>query len=54
MSTARVVRLHRTGNTGPVNLGDEALVAACGVGDPAALGALYDRHHEAVARFVGR
>jgi len=54
MSTARVVRLHRTGNTGPVHLGDEALVAACGVGDPAALGALYDRHHEAVARFVSR
>lgn len=54
MSTARVVRLHRSGTTGPVTLGDEALVAACGVGDPAALGALYDRHHEAVARFVSR
>jgi RNA polymerase sigma-70 factor (ECF subfamily) len=54
MSPARVVRLHRSGTTGPVTLGDEALVAACGVGDQAALGALYDRHHEAVARFVAR
>jgi RNA polymerase sigma-70 factor, ECF subfamily len=35
-------------------LSDEALLAACGVGDSAALGALFDRHHEAVHRLVSR
>jgi RNA polymerase sigma-70 factor (ECF subfamily) len=35
-------------------LSDEALVAACGTGDPAALGALFDRFHRDVYRFVGR
>ena len=35
-------------------LSDEALLAACGVGDTAALGALFDRHHEAVYRLVSR
>jgi RNA polymerase sigma-70 factor (ECF subfamily) len=35
-------------------LTDEALLAACGVGDPAALGALFDRYHEAVYRLVSR
>jgi RNA polymerase sigma-70 factor (ECF subfamily) len=35
-------------------MSDEALVAACAVGDVAALGALYDRHHEAVYRFLSR
>ncbi len=35
-------------------ISDEALLAACGVGDTAALGALFDRHHEAVYRFVSR
>ena len=54
MSAARVVRLHGGGSTGPNALGDEALVAACGVGDRAALGGLFDRHHEAVLRFVTR
>jgi RNA polymerase sigma-70 factor, ECF subfamily len=33
---------------------DEALLAACGLGDAAALGTLYDRHHEAVFRLVSR
>ena len=36
------------------DISDEALLAACGVGDPAALGALFDRHHEAVYRLVSR
>lgn len=36
------------------DLSDEALVAACGVGDTAALGALFDRHHEAVYRLISR
>lgn len=35
-------------------ISDEALLAACGVGDAAALGALYDRHHAAVFRLVSR
>ena len=35
-------------------LTDEALLAACGVGDGAALGALFDRHHEAVYRLISR
>ncbi|HSK01907.1 MAG TPA: RNA polymerase sigma factor [Kofleriaceae bacterium] len=36
------------------DISDEALLAACGVGDPAALGALFDRHHEAVYRLISR
>lgn len=32
---------------------DEALVAACGLGDSAALGTLFDRHRDAVRRFLG-
>ncbi len=35
-------------------LGDEALVAACAVGDAGALGALFDRHHDALCRFLSR
>jgi len=35
-------------------ISDEALLAACGVGDTAALGALFDRHHEAVYRLISR
>ena len=35
-------------------LSDEALLAACGVGDAAALGALFDRHHAAVYRVISR
>jgi RNA polymerase sigma-70 factor (ECF subfamily) len=36
------------------DISDEALLAACGVGDPAALGALFDRHHDAVYRLLSR
>jgi RNA polymerase sigma factor (sigma-70 family) len=35
-------------------ISDEALLAACGVGDSAALGALFDRHHLAVHRLISR
>ena len=35
-------------------LSDEALLAACGIGDTAALGALFDRHHEAMYRLISR
>jgi RNA polymerase sigma factor (sigma-70 family) len=37
-----------------VELSDEALLAACGTGDRAALGALFDRFQHDVYRFVGR
>jgi RNA polymerase sigma-70 factor (ECF subfamily) len=36
------------------DLSDEALLAACGIGDSAALGALFDRHHDAVYRLLSR
>lgn len=39
---------------GLAEISDEALLAACGVGDSAALGALFDRHHDAVFRLVSR
>jgi RNA polymerase sigma factor (sigma-70 family) len=35
-------------------ISDEALLASCGVGDPAALGALFDRYHAAVYRLISR
>jgi RNA polymerase sigma-70 factor, ECF subfamily len=35
-------------------MSDEALLAACAVGERAALGALFDRHHQSVFRFLGR
>lgn len=35
-------------------MSDEALVAACAVGEPAALGALFDRHNRAVFRVLSR
>lgn len=35
-------------------ISDEALVAACAVGDQAALGALFDRHHLRIHRFLCR
>ena len=35
-------------------LSDEALVAAVGAGDPAALSGLFDRHHQTVHRFLAR
>jgi RNA polymerase sigma-70 factor (ECF subfamily) len=38
----------------PAEMSDEALLAACATGDGAALGALFDRHHDAVRRFLGR
>jgi RNA polymerase sigma-70 factor (ECF subfamily) len=36
------------------HLSDEAIVAACAVGDVNALGQLFDRHHLAVYRFLAR
>lgn len=52
----RVVQLRRLDERRAAmsEISDEALLAACGVGDSAALGALFDRHHEAVYRLVSR
>src|SRR5471030_1411305 len=36
------------------SMSDEDLVAACGTGDLAGLGAMFDRFHEAVHRLVER
>ena len=36
------------------DLSDEALLAACAVGDSAAIGALFDRHHLAMYRWISR
>lgn len=36
------------------SLSDEALVVACGTGDSAALGELFDRFHQTVYRFLSR
>ncbi len=49
----RLVPLRRvSGDSG--DLSDQALLAACGTGDRAALGGLFDRFHAAVYRFVSR
>jgi len=51
--TARLIPLRRvTGAT--EQLSDEALLAACSTGDRAALGALFDRFHVSVYRFISR
>ena len=38
----------------PAHISDEALVAACGLGDGSALGVLFDRHHRGVYAFLSR
>ncbi len=45
----------RRAHGGPIgDLSDGALLAACGTGDPAALGVLFDRHATDVYRFLSR
>jgi len=51
--TAKLLLLHPVEGV-PEEMSDEALVAACGAGDAAALGALFDRHHAVVYRFLSR
>jgi len=51
--TAKLHLLHPVEGV-PAEMSDEALVAACGAGDAAALGALFDRHHATVYRFLSR
>ena len=51
--TAKLVPLRRI--SGDITeMSDEALLAACGTGDAPALGALFDRFHQAVYRFASR
>jgi RNA polymerase sigma-70 factor (ECF subfamily) len=52
-SQAKIVPLRRLGSA-PAEMSDEALLAACGAGEGTALGALFDRHHRAVFRFLSR
>ena len=50
---AKLVPLRRV--SGDITeMSDEALLAACGTGDASALGALFDRFHQAVYRFAAR
>jgi RNA polymerase sigma factor (sigma-70 family) len=49
----KVVPLHRVEGT-TTEMSDEALIAACAVGETAALGALYDRHAARLRRFLAR
>jgi RNA polymerase sigma factor (sigma-70 family) len=51
--TGKLVPLRRVEGR-PAELSDEAVLAACGTGDAAALGALFDRFHQDVYRFAGR
>lgn len=48
-----MIPLRRVGGE-PSNMSDEALVAICARGEAAALGGLYDRHADAVRRFLAR
>jgi RNA polymerase sigma-70 factor (ECF subfamily) len=51
--TGKLIPLRRVDGD-PGEMSDEALLAACGTGDAAALGALFDRFADAVYRFAGR
>jgi len=51
--TGKLVALRRVQGS-PREMSDEALIAACAVGETAALGALFDRHNRCVYRFLSR
>lgn len=51
---ADVIPLRAATRGGEPQLTDQALLAACAVGDPGALGALFDRHHDALHGFLHR
>lgn len=53
LPTGKVVPLRRVEGRAE-EMSDDALIAACAVGEPAALGALFDRYHEVVARVLSR
>ena len=46
--------VHPAESAASSSLSDEALVVACGTGDSAALGELFDRFHQTVYRFLSR
>jgi RNA polymerase sigma factor (sigma-70 family) len=48
------LRRHDERRAALTDISDEALLAACAIGDSAALGGLFDRYHEAVYRLVSR
>lgn len=50
----RVLAFRRGQGSDAMDLTDEALVAACATGDPAALAALFRRHSAAIVRFLSR
>lgn len=50
---SRVIPIRRAGGAAS-EMSDEALLAACATGESAALGTLYDRHVDAVRRFLAR
>ncbi len=52
-NTGKLIALRRVQGA-TREMSDEALLAACGVGEAAALGALFDRHHRVVYRFLSR
>lgn len=51
---SRTVVSFQRSSGAPAEMSDEALLAACATGDGAALGALFDRHHDGIRRFLGR
>ncbi len=53
MKQGKLIPLRRLAGDA-AEMSDEALLAACAVGERAALGALFDRHHQGVFRFLGR
>ena len=52
--TGKLIALRRSAGSAPAEMSDEALLAACAVGEIAALGGLFDRHRTYVRRFIGQ
>jgi RNA polymerase sigma-70 factor (ECF subfamily) len=50
----KLIPIRRPGEQGAAQLSDEALVAACAVGDTSALGVLFDRFQAHTRRFLAR
>ena len=54
MTGGKVIPIRRTPLAETPQVSDEALIAACGLGDSSALGILFDRHHRGVYAFLSR
>jgi RNA polymerase sigma factor (sigma-70 family) len=56
MTTGKLIQMRRRADspTAEDRLSDDALVAACAIGDSTALGILFDRHHRGVYAFLSR